>query len=290
MVKCVLALAAAVGVFSASAAIAQAPVERAIVELGSGVHRIQNGHYYSTLVVGEDGVLVTDPIDVEAARWLRAEIDRRFGPLPVKYLIYSHNHPDHILGGEVLAGPGTVVIAQELAAEDIARHRTRTAAPTLTFSDRLTLDFEGRPIQLAYHGVNNGRGNISLYMPGDRFLSVVDWIVLKRLPWREMYYYDLDGMIASIRQVLSLEFDLISPGHSVTGTKDDVREFLAYLEDLRGAVLEGMNAGKSVEELQREIRLPAYAHFANYEEWLPLNVKGAYDQLERSSARYGQER
>lgn len=290
MMNRILLLLIALGALFAPPAMAQEPVERSITELRDGIHRFQAGHYYSILVVGEDGVLVADPIDAETATWLRAEIDSRFGELPVRYLVYSHNHPDHISGGEALAGPETVVIAHELAADDIARHQTSTAPPTVTFSDRLTINFEGRPVRLAYHGPNNGRGSISLHMPDDSFLFVVDWIVLKRLPWREMYYYDLDGMIASIHEVLTLDFDLIAPGHSVTGDKDDVREFLSYLEDLRDAVLDGMNAGLSVEQMQGEIALPAYAHFASYDEWLALNVKGAYDQLERSSARYGQER
>lgn len=67
-----------------------------------------------------------------------------------------------------------------------------------------------------------------------------------------------------------------------------MREFLAYLTDLRTAVLDGMNAGKSLAQLQADIRLDKYASYAKYREWLPLNVKGAYDQLEQTSGRYGQ--
>lgn len=54
-----------------------------------------------------------------------------------------------------------------------------------------------------------------------------------------------------------------------------MREFLAYLTDLRTAVLDGMNAGKSLAQLQADIRLDKYASYAKYREWLPLNVKGA---------------
>lgn len=264
--------------------------ERAIIDLGKGIYRFQNGPAYSTFIVGKEGLLMTDPINAEAATWLRAEIDRRFGKLPVRYLVYSHNHPDHVSGGEVFRDPGTVIISQELAAEDILRNKLPTAAPTITFSDRFTINFEGRPVELAYYGPNNGHGSISLYVPDAKFLFVVDWIVLKRLPWKELYYYDLDGTIASIHKVLELDFDLIAPGHNVVGNKNDVREALTYLESLRAAVMQGMNEGKTVAQMQKEIRFPAYAGYAQYEAWLPLNIKGAYDQLERVSARYGQEK
>lgn len=264
-------------------------IERQITELRENIFRVQHGPYFSIYMVSDDGLLVADPIDRESAEWLRAELTERHGDLPIKYLIYSHNHPDHISGGEVLKEDGTIIIAHQRAAEDIIRSQVETAVPTLTFTDKLTIYLDERPIELAYYGPNNGLGNISLYVEDARFLFVVDWIVLKRLPWREMYYYDIDGMISSIRQALHLDFDLVAPGHHVTGDKDDVREYLTYLETLRTAVLDGMNQGKSLEQLQEEITLPQYSHYASFE-WLPLNVKGVYDQLERQSARFGQDR
>ena len=263
---------------------------RDIQHLGHNIYRFQNDNHYSVFILGKQSVLLTDPINADAATWLKSEINKRFGARTVKYVVYSHNHPDHVSGGDVFADAGTVIIAHEKAAQDLRRHHAPTAYPTLTFNDKLHIDFEGRDIQLAYYGPNNGLGSISLYVPDAKFLFVVDWIVLKRLPWREMYYYDLDGTIASLQQVLQLDFTLVSPGHSVTGSKEDVREFLSYLEALRSGVIDGMNAGKTREQIQQELRLPQFAHYAHYEEWLPLNIKGAYDQLERSSARFGQDK
>lgn len=283
-----LSLFACTLLFALSAGAADA--RRSIVDLGNGIHRFQNDTHHAVFIVGKQGILMTDPIDADAARWLRAEIDRRFGKLPVSHLVYSHNHGDHVFGGEVWAGPATRVIAHEKAAEDLRRNRAPTALPNQTFSERMTIDFEGRPVELRYHGPNNGAGNISLYVPDAKLLFVVDWIVLKRLPWKEMYYYDLDGMIVSLREALQIDFERVAPGHGPVGNKADVREFLAYLEDLRGAVLDGMNQGKSLAQLQKEIRLDKYAAYASYQEWLPLNVKGAYEQLARTSGRYGQEK
>lgn len=286
-----IALATALSLLTLLAPSARAaePV-RAISEIGNGIYRFQNDTHYSVFIVGKKGLLMTDPINADAARWLRAEIDRRFGKLPVQYLVYSHNHGDHVFGGEVWKDPATRVIAQRKAAADLRRNRAPTALPDLTFDDRLQIDFEGRAVELRYHGPNNGAGSISLYVPDAKFLFVVDWIVLGRLPWMELYYYDLDGMIDSLHQALALDFTLVAPGHGAVGGKSEVREFLAYLEDLRGAVLDGMNAGKSLARLQQEIRLEKYAGYAKYREWLPLNIKGAYEQLARTSGRFGQEK
>lgn len=267
-----------------------ADVKRSITDLGNDIYRFQNDSHHAVFIVGKRGILMTDPIDADAARWLKAEIGRRFGKLPVQYLVYSHNHGDHVFGGEVWKEAGTRVIAHEKAADDLRRNRAPTALPDLTFSDSMRFEFEGRPIELRYHGPNNGAGNISLYVPDAKFLFVVDWIVLKRLPWMEMHYYNLDGMIDSLHQALALDFTLVAPGHGVVGTKADVREFLAYLEALRDAVLDGMNQGKSLAQLQAEIKFEHYASYDKYHEWLPLNVKGAYQQLAQTSGRFGQDK
>jgi hypothetical protein len=44
-----------------------------------------------------------------------------------------------------------------------------------------------------------------------------------------------------------------------------------------------MRAGKSLEALQQELRFDDYSHLAMYEEWLPLNIEGVYNDLSNQS-------
>ncbi len=111
-------------------------------------------------------------------------------------------------------------------------------------------------------------------------LFVVDWIVLGRMPYKDLPGYDIHGMIESTRAGLEgPRFDLFISGHGETGTRADVKRYLAYLEDLYAAVRNGMLAGKTKKQLQNDIRLPAYSDLRMYEEWLPMNVAGVYDTL-----------
>ena len=73
---------------------AAAPV-REITKLAGEVYRFRNANHYSIFAVTPAGVIATDPINADEARWLRAEITRRFNQ-PVRYLVYSHDHADHI--------------------------------------------------------------------------------------------------------------------------------------------------------------------------------------------------
>jgi glyoxylase-like metal-dependent hydrolase (beta-lactamase superfamily II) len=78
-----------------------------------------NGSPHAVFAVTPAGIISTDPINAEAAQWLKAEFLGRFNR-PVKYLIYSHDHADHTSGGEVFADTA-VVVAQENAERLFAR-------------------------------------------------------------------------------------------------------------------------------------------------------------------------
>ena len=247
------------------------------------VYRFTAGNYRSVFMVTDDGLFLTDPISEPAATWLRAELERRFG-LPIRYVAYSHNHVDHSAGGQAFAGDGAVFIAHERAAEDLRWTRAPTQLPDLTFSDDLTVALGGSEVRLRYHGPNNGRGSVSMhFLPAD-VLYVVDWIVVGRMPYRDLLGYDIHGMIRSTREVLDgPDFALFVGGHAEAGTREDVARYLGYLDALYAAVRDGMLEGKTLDTLQAEIRLPAYADLRMYDAWLPLNVKGVYDTLVEQS-------
>src|SRR5262245_6549174 len=71
------------------------PPVREITKIAGEIYRFRNNNHYSVFAVTPAGVIATDPIDAGAAQWLKDEITRRF-KLPVRYVIYSHDHADHI--------------------------------------------------------------------------------------------------------------------------------------------------------------------------------------------------
>src|SRR2546430_13587163 len=91
----------------------QAPV-REITKLAGEVYRFRNNNHYSVFAVTPAGVIATDPINAEAARWLKDEIRKRFAQ-PVRYLAYSHDHADHIPGAQGFADTARVPPPPETA-------------------------------------------------------------------------------------------------------------------------------------------------------------------------------
>lgn len=254
----------------------QEPEAAYSIELVAGnVYRFTSGHYRSVFMVTQEGIFVTDPIDDASAKFLRNQLAERFD-VPVRFVAYSHNHIDHVYGGRVFDAPGVDFIAHELAREDLVWTKADTRIPNLTFDDRLTVHLGDSSVTLRYHGTNNGRGSVSMHFAPANVMFVVDWIVLGRMPYRDLQGYDIHGMIRSTREILALDWETLVGGHAAKGDRNAVQRYLSYLEALYGAVRDGMLAGKTLDELRSEIRLEEFSDLRQYEDWLPLNVEGVH--------------
>ncbi len=259
------------------AAAAQQEAKRAITKIAGDLYRFQNNFHYSVFLVTPEGVIVTDPINAEAARWLKDEIARRFNQ-PIRYLIYSHDHADHIAGGEVFADTA-VVVAHDRAKATILGEKRPTAVPDITFSRGMTITLGGKTVELRYVGRGHSDNMIVMRFPDERALFTVDFISVKRLPYRTLTDAYFPDWIRAVRKVEAMDFDILVPGHGPIGVQSDATDHRAYLEDLYDAVLAAARAGQSLEEMKAGIKLEAYKDWGQYEAWLPLNIEGMYKQI-----------
>lgn len=256
---------------------AQNEPKRSITEIGENLYRFQNNFHFSVFLVTDAGIIATDPINADAAQWLKQQFAERFGQ-PVEYLIYSHDHVDHIAGGEVFADTATVV-AHENAKATIVGEKRPTAVPDLTFSDRMTVELGGERVELRYVGRGHSDNMIVMNFPKQRVLFAVDFISVQRLPYRNLSDSYFPDWIDAVRLVEGMDFDVLAPGHGVLGNKDDVAEHRRYLEALYQAVLAGAREGKTLEEVQSSITLEEFGHLGQYPDWLPLNIEGIYHRV-----------
>ena len=78
------------------------PPTRAIVNVTGQLYRAQNNNHYTVFLVTPEGIIMSDPINRDFARWLKAELASRF-KVPVRYVLYTHRDWDHASGGVVFA-------------------------------------------------------------------------------------------------------------------------------------------------------------------------------------------
>jgi len=257
---------------------AQQPARREISKIAGELYMFRNNFHSSVFAVTPAGIIATDPINADAARWLKAELQTRFNQ-PVRYLIYSHDHADHISGGEVFADTA-LVIAHEDARPVIIGEKRPTAVPQVTFSDRMTIELGGTTVELAYAGRNHSNNSIVMRFPNERVLFAVDFIPVDSVAFRNFPDAYLDDWIESLKKVEAMDFDVLAPGHGPLGRKGNVRQFREYMEDLKSAVLQAIREGKSLDEMKQSIKLPKYEQWSGYKEDFPLNVEGMYRMVQ----------
>ena len=251
---------------SLSGVVAQEP-KREISRVTFDIYRFQNNFHVNMFVITGDGVVVTDPINEDAASWLRAEI-AKLTDEPITHLVYSHSHADHASGG---LGYGDVpnVIMHENAPEDID-----LVEATERFSDQLTFEVGNKTFELTYLGPGHGTDMIAMVVHPEAVAFIVDVVSAQRLFYRDFPNADVDKWIQQVRKVESLDFDIMIGGHGPVGMKKDVSNGIAYLDELRAAVVEGLQAGKTIEELEQTVLMEKYKDWAAYDQWRALNVRG----------------
>lgn len=238
-----------------------------LAQVEGDVYRFQDKFHYSLVVFTDEGVVVTDPINADAAARLEAEV-AGMTDKPVTHLIYSHSHGDHASGGAVLADTATV-IAQANAPADIDG-----VVPDTRFDDTLELEVGGKTIELTYLGPGHGEDMIAVVVRPENVAFITDVASPERLPYQHLPSSDVDAWIDQIRKVETLDFEIFAPAHGKLGTKADATDARVYMEELRAAVLSGLQDGKSVEELEASLMMEAYSGWAQYDDWRALNIRG----------------
>ncbi len=254
--------------------------KRSITHIAGDVYQFKNNFHNSIFMRTRWGVVLVDPINKGASTWLKAELKRRWDS-SVRYVIYSHDHADHISGGEVFADTA-VFISHAQAKQDIIDEKRPTPVPDITFTDNLTLDLSGKKIELSYLGRNHSDNSIVVRFPAEGILHAVDFIPVRSLAFREMPDSYLDEWLISLKRVEAMEFDILSPGHGRIGRWQDVGNFRRYLEELRAAVTKLARAGKSADEVAAEVTMDKYKNWGGYKRMIELNVRGMYRLVQQN--------
>jgi glyoxylase-like metal-dependent hydrolase (beta-lactamase superfamily II) len=249
-----------------------------ITKLTDDVYLHRHQSHQAIFITTPQGIIVTDPISLEAATWLKAEI-RKLTDQPVRYVIYSHHHGDHITGGNVFADTALFVSHWAAQRELLKKPDPLIPPPDLTFTDRMFIDLGGKHVELIYTGRNHSDNSLVVLLPQNRLLFAVDFIPVEAVAYRTLRSDFPDEWIESLKRVEQLDFEILIPGHGKIGKKEHVQRFRVYLEDLRAAVQEQIQKGAGVEEAKKNVQLPKYQQWQRYADWFPENVEGMYRYL-----------
>jgi glyoxylase-like metal-dependent hydrolase (beta-lactamase superfamily II) len=260
-----------------SSATAQPVVVQQIVRVADGVYMFTMTSYNAMFIVTDEGVILADPIGPERAPLLKAAI-ASITPEPVRYVVYAHDHQDHIGGGGVFADTAQFVSQRNAVDKVAARGDPLTPIPTLAFDDFMTLTLGGKTVELYYVGLGHSDNNLLLVYPEQRLAFGTDFIETREVftsfgfsPWIDEWAEGLSWVYDN------LDFDILVAGHGPIGTKESFREGRAYFDDFMAAVRSAQAAGledNSPEMVAyvRQALAPSYGSWARFDDRVAPSV------------------
>jgi glyoxylase-like metal-dependent hydrolase (beta-lactamase superfamily II) len=163
-------------------------------------------------------------------------------------VIYSHSHADHIASAGMYPADATYIAHEETAAKlagNAGSDRpygfgaflggSSVPEPTVTFTDKFTLNVGNQTLELEYRGPNHEAGNIFIYAPRQKVLMLVDVIFPGWSPFKDLAVTEsTPAYVRAHDDVLSFDFETFIGGHLTRmGTREDVEIQKQYVLDMR---------------------------------------------------------
>ena len=244
------------------------------------------------IVIGKDGIVVIDTLisAKEAQRFIK-DI-RAVSDKPIKYVVDTHDHLDHVLGNSEFAKLGATIVAQAdtkaamvkngdgllqrakyFGLSDEAMSGTVVALPSLTFTDAMEIDLGDRKIELLHAGPSHTSGSLIVYLPGSKTLFAGDVLFVNYHP--NMRDGDIPGWVKTLDTIASMDIAAIIPGHGPVSMKKDVQDLKEYLLAFDKKAKELAASSKDPDAIAAELKktLPTRAYFDMF---IASNVKGLY--------------
>jgi len=219
-------------------------------ELAKDVYFFSNGVYNNLFIVTPEGVILTDPI--RGAGPLLKKAMGEVTTFPVKVMIYSHPHLDHI-GDAALFAKDVKIVAHKETQKLLRRYKDPSRpVPQITFSEKSVIELGGVRVELIYPGDGHGKGNIMIYLPQKRILMFVDVATPKSVPFKNFSTVDIYGQIVGLKRALQLDFKTYVAGHLYRpGKRSEMQEVLKYYLASKRANAEAMRRVK-IREVMRK--------------------------------------
>jgi len=249
------------------------------------------------IIIGKDGVVVVDTLTSakEAQRFIkdiRAITDK-----PIRYVVNTHHHLDHSFGNSEFVKLGAVVVAQENCRKEAqkdadtiikralgygftveAMEGTTVVLPTLTFTDKMTIELGDKTVELIYPGPSHTNGSSVVLIPDVKVLFAGDALFTNFHP--NLRDADVGGWIKALDKISALDVQKVIPGHGPVSSRQDIADMKQYLVVFDTKAKELSAKSQDLEYIAAELKkaLPKREYFDMF---IASNVKAMYLKEER---------
>ena len=247
-------------------------VEVEVQHVGGNVQMLTGAGGNIGLSVGPDGVLVVDDQYAPLVPRIRAAI-ATVTRQPVRYVLNTHWHPDHVGGNAEFSKDATLVAHDNVRRRLAEGHpgilgrpvppAQAEALPVITFDQSLTFHFNGEPIRALHFPRGHTDGDVIVFFPASNVVHMGDTFVTYGLPFVDVASGgSLLGMIEGVEKAMAAVPDDVKviPGHGPVSSKADVLAFVAMLRDCVRLVGLAMKNGQTLQQMQEAGVLAKYDH------------------------------
>ena len=277
--------AAATLAFFSTLAFAQSPFPEVSVEhLKDNIYVANGGGGTSTIIVGENGVVVVDGKNRTPDGEKLVEEVAKLTDKPITTVIVTHSHPDHVRG---LGGfpPGLTIIAHEFTKTEIEQELARGGprAPPREYlpnevvtQARSPMTIEGVEMTLLHIATAHTGSDLAVYLPDANVIASGDLIGEGDPSIRLSQNGSSEGWIEFVSALLELDADSYVRGHADVATREEVRQILANAEAKRARITDLVNAGQSLDEIKQAFGEPLEPGR------FPSFIESTYEELTRN--------
>jgi cyclase len=293
--------AGALAIFASYAFIGAAGAQ----DLGPQVEKLADGVYVhkgrgfesnSGIILTQEGVVVIDTgQNPYESRNIWATV-RNLTTMPVRLVIDTEPHADHTTGNFMFSPPAVVIAAagagesmraaERNAPDRIARLREtspefraaladyRFVPPHIEYHDRMTINLGGRTFELFYLKGVHSEADTAIWLPKERVLFSASAFVVNQINILRPIV-NIPDILAAGQMMKALNPEHVVPGHGTPGTVKIFEDGEAYYKLLLDRVGAMVKAGKSLDDIKKDVRMPEYASWGSQDRF-PTNVEAAY--------------
>jgi len=246
------------------------------------------------IILTQEGVVLIDSGVNPLASHAVLKAVKQLTSQPIRFLINTEPHNDHTTGHFVFSPPAVIIAAQgaaesmkkiynpkrakKLSAESPEMREAfqgyRLITPHVEYKDKMTLHVGERTFELMHLKGVHSESDTAIWLPEERVLFSAGAALVKSYN-NLRPFVSIPAILSALKMMKSLDPEVVVTGHGPAGTTtifDDTERFYTLLLE---RVERLMRAGKSLDQIKQELKMPEYDDWGHKERF-PNNIEAAY--------------